>query len=79
MVKEKRVLKLYLVFVFAISAVIQAIWIYSGDAVSLISQLLMVLPMTVALVLKLIFYRKQSLLGFCIGKPIYYLLAVIIP
>ncbi len=69
--KEKKVLRLYLVIVFAISAVVGGIWIYSGDAGSLISQLLMLVPLAAALILKAIFYRKQSLLGFRAGKIIY--------
>ena len=77
--KEKHVLRLYLILVFALSAVVQALWIYSGDAGSLISQLLMLVPLAVALVLKVIFYKKQNVLGFRAGKPIYYLLAAIIP
>jgi membrane protease YdiL (CAAX protease family) len=79
MTKEKRVLQLYLIFVLAISAVVQAVWIYSGDTGSPVSQLLMVIPMAVAFVLKLIFYKKQNPLRFRAGKPLYYLLAVIIP
>lgn len=79
MKKEKRVLALYLILVFALSAPIEAIWIFYGEAASGIAPLLMFVPAIVALVLKLVFYRKQSLLGFCIGKPVYYLLAAIIP
>lgn len=79
MKKEKRVLAAYLILVFVLSAPIEAIWIYYGEAASGIGSLLMIVPAIAALALKLVYYRKQRLLGFCIGKPIYYLLAAIIP
>ena len=79
MKKEKRILTLYLIFVFAISAPIEAIWIFYGDAVAGIALLLMLVPAIVAVILKLLFFRKQSILGLGIGKPLYYLYAVAIP
>ena len=79
MTNEKRVLMLYLIFVFIISAPIEVIWIYYGEAAAGIAQLLMLVPAIVAIILKLIFFRKHSLLGLGAGKPIYYLFAVAIP
>ena len=79
MKKEKRVLTLYLIIVFAISAPIEALWIFHGQAGAGIAPLLMLVPAIVAIILKLIYFRKQSLLGLGPGKPIYYLFAVIIP
>ena len=79
MKNEKRALTLYLVLVFAISAPIETLWIYHGQAGAGIAPLLMLVPAVVAIILKLIFFRKQSLLGLGPGKLIYYLFAVIIP
>ena len=78
MKKEKRVLTLYLILVLAISAPIEAVFIlYKVTGNSMVT--LMVVPAIVAIVLKLVFYRKQSLLALGFGKPTYYLFAVIIP
>lgn len=77
MKKEKRVLALYLTIVFAISAPVEALWIYTGEAG--LAQLLMFVPLAAAFALKLIFYRRQSLLGLGFGKPIYFLYATLIP
>ncbi len=79
MTKEKHALRLYLIIVFVLSAAVQALWIASGDAGSLISQLLMVIPMIAALAVKAVFYGKQALLGFRAGTPVYYLFAVLLP
>jgi len=79
MKKEKRALALYLILVFVISAPIEAAWIINGQAGAGFGALLMLVPAIVAIALKLIFFRKQSLLGLGIGKPVYYLFAVIIP
>jgi membrane protease YdiL (CAAX protease family) len=79
MEKEKRVLKHFLIFTLAISALVQAGIIFSGGSVTIFGPVLMLVPMAIAVVLKLLFYRKQSLLGFRLGKPLYYLLALIIP
>jgi len=77
--KEKRALIYYLVFVFAISAVFEAMWIRLGAAGEGIAPVLMWVPAVVAVVLKLVFFRKEKLLGFCPGKPVFYLFAVLIP
>jgi len=74
--KEKRVLALYLILVFAICAPLEAIWIIYG---SNIVALVMIVPAIIAIILKLVFFRKQRLLGLNIGKPVYYLYAVMIP
>ena len=79
MKKEKRILTLYLIFVFAISAPIEAIWIFYGDAVAGIAPLLMLVPAIATVILKLLFFRKQRILGLGIGKPLYYFYAVTIP
>ena len=79
MKKEKRVLALYLILVFAISAPLEAIWIIYGEAADNIVALVMIVPAIIAIILKLVFFRKQRLLGLNIGKPIYYLYAVMIP
>ena len=39
----------------------------------------MLVPAIVAVILKLLFFRKQSILGLGIGKPLYYLYAVAVP
>jgi len=77
--KERRVLALYLILVFALSAPIEAAWIYRGQAGAGVAPLLMLVPAVSAVILKLIFFRKQSLLGLGAGKPIYYLYAAAIP
>jgi membrane protease YdiL (CAAX protease family) len=77
--KEKRVLALYLILVFAISFPLEAIWIIYGEAAGGIVGLVMIVPALIAIILKLVFFRKQRLLGLNIGKPIYYLYAVLIP
>ena len=80
MKKEKKVLFYYLGSVLTISAILEAAVIYYGEAAyNNLVALLMFLPMVVAIILKHIFYRKESLLGFRIGKPIYYIFAAIIP
>jgi membrane protease YdiL (CAAX protease family) len=43
------------------------------------AQILMLVPAIIAIILSLIFYRKQKVLGLGFGKPIYYVFAVIIP
>jgi len=77
--KEKRALTLYLIFVFVISAPIEALWIYYGQAGTNLAALLMLVPAIIAIILKIIFFRKQSMLGLGAGKPIYYLYAILIP
>jgi len=77
--KEKSILMLYLILVFALSVPIEAIWILYGEAGAGIAPLLMLVPAIVAVILKLIFFRKQSLLGLGVGKLIYYLYATAIP
>lgn len=79
MKKEKQVLILYLIFVFAVSVPIEVLWILKGESASGLSLLLMLVPAVVALVLKMIFFRKQPLLGLCLGKPVYYVWAVVLP
>ena len=79
MSKEKRVLTLYLILVFVISAPIEALWIYYGQAGANLAALLMLVPAIIAIILKIFFFRKQSLLGLGIGRPIYYLYAILIP
>jgi membrane protease YdiL (CAAX protease family) len=79
MKKEKCVLALYLILVFVISAPLEAIWIIHGEAADNIVALVMFVPAIIAVILKLVFFRKQKLLGLNIGKPIYYLYAVMIP
>ena len=79
MEKEKRVLFLYLALVFVISAPLEVMWILGGETGANIAPLLMLVPAAVALVLKLVFFRKQKLLGFHAGRPIYYLYCVLIP
>ncbi|MCL1906237.1 MAG: CPBP family intramembrane metalloprotease [Clostridiales bacterium] len=79
MKKEKRVLALFLILVFAISAPLEAIYIIYGEAAESFVALLMIVPAVIAVILKLVFFRKQSILGLGIGKPVYYLYAVMIP
>ena len=80
MKKEKRTLALYLIIVFAISIPIEILWIIFGEAGTGLAALLMLLPAIVAIILKLIFFRKEPLLGLGLGKkPVYYLLALVIP
>jgi len=79
MKKEKRVLALYLIFVLAISAIIETLWISIGEAAAGLSAALMLVPAIVAIILKVIYFRKQNLLGLRLGKAIYYLFAVIVP
>jgi len=80
MEKEKRTLTLFLVIVFAISIPIEILWIVFGEGGTGPAALLMLLPAVVAIVLKLVFFRKEPLLGLGLGKkPVYYLLALVIP
>ena len=76
---KKRVLALYLIIVFVISAPIEAIWIHFGEAAASTAALLMLVPAIVAIILKLKFFRKQSMLGLGAGKPVYYLYAIVFP
>ncbi|MCL1856014.1 MAG: CPBP family intramembrane metalloprotease, partial [Clostridia bacterium] len=79
MKKEKRVLALYLILVFAISLPLEAIWIIYGDAVESIVAVVMIVPAIIAIILKCVFFRKESILGLGAGKPAYYLYATAIP
>ena len=79
MKKEKRVLSLYLILVFALSAPIEVAWIIMGEAGTFMGMVVMMVPAVVALVLKFIFYKKQKVLALGLGKPVYYLYAVLIP
>jgi len=81
MKKEKRTLTLYLIIVFVISIPIEILWIFYGEAGTTgLAALLMLLPAVVAIILKLIFFRKEPLLGLGLGKkPAYYLFALVIP
>lgn len=81
MEKDKRVLKLYLIAVSITSAVVAAVWIYFGEQASNagISALYMYIPFAVAFILSKKFYKKQNILGFRFCKPIYIVLAIVIP
>jgi membrane protease YdiL (CAAX protease family) len=80
MKKEKQTLTLYLIIVFVISIPIELLWIFYGEAGTGLAALLMLLPAVVAVILKLIFFRKEPLLGLGLGKkPAYYLFALVIP
>ena len=79
MKKEKRALALFLILVISISAILEIIWLINGEAAGNMVALIMIVPAIIAITLKLVFFRKQKLLGLYIGKPIYYLYAFMIP
>jgi len=77
---EKRTLGLYLLIVFVISIPVEVLWIMYGGSGTGLAALLMLLPAIVAIILKLVYFRKEPLLGLGLGKkPVYYLLALVIP
>jgi membrane protease YdiL (CAAX protease family) len=81
MQNDKKAVKLFLIIVFAVSAVIEAVWIIFGEPATQagISTLLMMVPFLVAIIIGRIFYKKQGALGFKRCKLVYILMAIFIP
>jgi membrane protease YdiL (CAAX protease family) len=81
MENDKKALKVYLFVTFAISAIIEGIWIYFVELATQagISTLLMCIPLIVAIFVSWKFYKKQNALGFNSCKFVYIILAVLIP
>lgn len=81
MKNDKQAIGLYLIVVFAISIVIEAVWIFFGETATRagISTLLMMVPCIVSVIVGRKFYKKQGALGFKRCKFIYILLSIVIP
>jgi len=81
MENDKKALKVYLIVTFAISAIIEGIWIYFGElaAQAGISTLLMCIPLIGAIFVSGKFYKGQHALGFNRCKFVYIVPAVLIP
>lgn len=81
MQNDKRALKLYLIIVLVASIVIETIWIAYGEkaAQAGISSLLMFVPFIAALVVGRKYYKKQRSLGFLRFKPVFVIVAILLP
>ena len=81
MENDKKALKVYLTVTFAISAIIEGVWIYFGELATQagISTLLMCIPLIGAIFVSSKFYKKQNALGFNRCKFVYIIPAVLIP
>lgn len=81
MQNDRKALRLYLIITFAVSAVIEAVWIFFGESATQlgISYLFMMVPLIAAIIIVSMFYKKQGVLGFRHSKLIYILLAVLVP
>lgn len=79
--KEKRSVIVFLVIVFVLSAIVDYFWIRGGQAASAagISALLMWCPAVAAFIVRMVYYRKEKLLGFNGCKPVYLLVAFAAP
>ena len=79
--QDKKALRLYLIIVLSVSAVIEAVWIYLGEAASLagISTLLMMVPFITAAIVGRIYYKKQRAMGFKRCRFVHVLLSILIP
>jgi len=76
---DKKALRLYLIITFALSLVIETVWIVYGNQAAGISALLMFMPFVSAMVVSIKFYKKQNILGFSSSKFIYNGLSFLIP
>ena len=78
---EKRSVIMFLTIITVLSAAVDFVWIKGGEAATVkgIAALLMWCPGVAALIVRRIYYRNQSLLGFNKCKPSYLLAAVMIP
>ena len=81
MKKDKKALRLYIIITFAVSMIIEAIWIYYGKVASDagISQLLMFIPCIAAIITSRIYFKKQKSFGFNRCKFRYVVLSTLIP
>jgi uncharacterized protein len=79
--KERKSIIMFLILVIFSSAIVDFIWIRGGEAATVkgISALLMWCPGAAALIVRRIYYKKQSLLGFNKCKSKYMIAAVLIP
>jgi uncharacterized protein len=79
--KERKSIIMFLIIVIFLSSIVDFIWIRGGEAATVkgISALLMWCPGVAALIVRRIYYKKQSLLGFNKCKPNYMIAAVLIP
>ena len=79
--KERKSIVTFLILVTFFSAIVDFIWIRGGEAATVkgISALLMWCPGAAALIVRRIYYKSQSLLGFNKCKPNYLIAAVLIP
>ena len=77
----KKSLSTYLVLVVILSGVIDIVWFLGGEAAteSGISYLLMFMPAIAALITKLIYFRKQPVIGVKKCEYIYILESIILP
>ena len=81
MKNDSKALRLFLIITFAVSIVIEAVWIYFGEVASEmgISQLLMFIPCIVAVITSKVYFKKQKVLGFNRCRFGYVVLSVLFP
>jgi len=81
MENDRKALKVYLTFTFALSAIIEGVWIFFGELATQagISTLLMCIPLIGAIFASMKFYTKQYALGFNRCNFVYIIPAVLIP
>ena len=76
---DKKAFRLFLIIVFAVSAIVETVWIIFGDADTgiIFSALLMYIPLIGAVITSRKYFKKQGSLGIARFKPIYIFLALI--
>jgi len=79
--KERRVVKEFLIILIILSSIVDFIWIRGGEVAAArgISGLLMWCPAIAALIVRFRHYRKEKLLGWNRCKISYILLAIAVP
>jgi len=76
---DKKAFRLFLIIVFAVSVVVETVWIIFGDADTgiIFSALLMYIPLIGAVIAGRKYFKKQGSLGIARFKPFYIFLALI--
>jgi uncharacterized protein len=79
MAKEKKTTIIFLVATFLISGICYWVYFSVGEKASPIAVILMGCPSLVAIILKIIYYRKESILGFKLCSFKFILMGIFIP
>lgn len=79
MTKEKKATIIYLIVTFFLCCICYCIFFIAGENASAILALLIFSPALVAVIIRIIFYKKEPVLGFKVCRFKYILLAILIP